>query len=284
MRDLLKRSVATYYRMRTAVHMLSAVAFASSAPFYGAATTMPSSVPAFASCMPGRVRGGSRSCGATVVECFAFSSSTRGPAQLPRRRNRSSGIGSGSCSRFIALRAQRSVGNGGRGGNGGSGGGGNSARGFFSSSQSVSVRPGWVIPSGMVSSPTATRGRCLRFRQHQQLSLAHGHNDTPFSTVSVTGAALGSAGGSVGGSVRGNGERRRRRGTSSGYRGCGPLMMASVTNTDIMKEFATAAAEAASSTQSPLDVASSGDGAGPEVQKQEARAGDVNDERPTGYK
>ncbi|CAM9531305.1 unnamed protein product, partial [Laminaria digitata] len=60
--------------------------------------------------------------------------------------------------------------------------------------------------------------------------------------------------------------------------------MASVTNTDIMKEFATAAAEAASSTQSPLDVASSGDGAGPEVQKQEARAGDVNDERPTGYK
>lgn len=258
-------------RMRTAP-MLSAVALASSASLYSsAAATMPSSVPAFASCVTGRVRGSRY--GATVLECLAASSSMRGPTQRPRRSIRSSGSGSGSCSGFVALRTQRSVGNGG-------GGGSSIARGFFSSGQSTRGRPRrGATPSMMALSTTATRGRCLTFRQQQRLSLAQHHYGTPFSTVGAAGVALGSAGGSV----RADGERRRCRGASSRYGGCGPLM-ASVTDKDIMREFATAAVEAASTTQSPRDLAGSGDGAGPVVQKQEMRAGDVDNERPTGYK
>lgn len=64
--------------------------------------------------------------------------------------------------------------------------------------------------------------------------------------------------------------------------------MASVTDKDIMREFATIAAEAASSPKSPRDVAGSGEKAGAEqeVQQQvaQARNGDVDDVRPTGYK
>lgn len=249
--------------------MLSAVALASSAPFYSsAAATMPSSVPALASCITGRVRGSHH--GATVLECLAASSSMRDPTPLPSGSIHSGGRGSGSCSGFVALGAQRSVGNGG-------GEGSNIARSFFSSAQSTRGRPRWAIPSVMALPATTTRGRCMMFRQQQQLSPVYQHYDALFSTIGAADAALGSAGGSV----CSKGGRRRCRGASSR---CSGRLMASVMDKDIMREVAAAAAGAASSTRSPRDVAGSGDAPGQVIQKQEARAADVDDERPTGYK
>lgn len=251
--------------MRTSP-ILSAVTLATSTPFYSAATAMPSLVPALASCVTGTVRGSRY--GATVFECLVGSSSMRGPTQLPRRSVRCGSRGSGSCGGFVALRAQGNV--------GGCGVGGSSiARGLFPSGRSTRGRPRWAIPSVMALPTTAARGRCLRSRQQQPLSLVHHHHDAPFSTISATDTARGS--------VHADGDRRRCRGASSRYSGCGPLM-ASVTNKDIMREFATAAVEAASSTQSPRDLAGSGDGTGPLIQKQEPHTGDVDNERPTGYK
>lgn len=278
--------------------MLSAVAFASSTPLsYSAATMGPSSVLPFAWCITGRARESHyRRATSTVFQCLGASSSMRGPTQLPRRNIRSCGsrsssgsgsVRSSSSGFVVALRAQRS------GGNCDSGGGAsNGARGgFFTSGQSARGRPGWAIRSVMASSPTtATRGQhCLQFRQRQQQQLSvvqHRHTSSPFSTIGgTTGAVLSITGVSAGGS---RGRARRYRGaSSSGYSVCGPLM-ASVTDKDIMREFATIAAEAASSPKSPRDVAGSGEKAGAEqeVQQQvaQARNGDVDDVRPTGYK